>query len=118
MVSLKKLLKEKSVQILLIAAIIKISLLIILIRESFIMDIDFILSLLLFMAIIILESHYLLHKPNLKTLFVVGVLTVVSYNGVLILLNLIPSMSLYDLILSGVDMGIIAVCIGYLRGVK
>lgn len=120
MADFKKYLDEDAVQIALIAGITQI-VITLFINDKFasLGTIDYILTIVLFGLVLGTVAYFIgREKLTLFKLFLIGFFGVVIYNQGIIILKLINSVPFAKDLLVGVEMGILTVIIGKLKGVK
>ncbi len=120
MSKLKQYLNEEAVQIGLTAVLVQI-LLVLLLNDNFALlgTVDFIITILAFSFIVGMIA-YLIGRDGLSMfkLFLIGFLGVIIYNQGIVILSLINQVPFTKDLLVGVEMGILTMIVGRVKGVK
>lgn len=120
MSKLNQYLNEEAVQIGLTAVLLQI-LIVLLLNDNFALlgTVDFIFTLLAFSFVVGMMA-YLIGKGGLSMfkLFLIGFLGVIIYNQGIVILNLINQVPFTKDLLVGVEMGILTMIVGRVKGVK
>lgn len=114
----KQYLKESAVQIALIAVAVKI-LLGMLFSPTLSINLEQLLTFALFSLIVIFMAHSIGGKKiTLLRLFLIGFLSILIYNQGIVMLQLIGAIPILQDMLVGIEMGLIVMLVGYLKGVR
>lgn len=120
MSKLQEYIKEEAVQIALFAALVQI-LLVLLLNNNFAVlgTVDFIITILAFAVVLTFTAHFIAKSGvNMFTLFLIGFFGVIIYNQGIVILKLINQMPFTKDLLVGVEMGIITMLVGRVKGVR
>ena len=120
MSKLREYLNKEAVQIGLTAVLIQI-LLVLLLNDNFALlgTVDFIITILAFSFVVGMMA-YLIGRDGLSMfkLFLIGFLGVITYNQGIVILEIINSVPFADDLLIGVEMGVLTMIVGRVRGIK
>ena len=115
---LKEYLKESVVQIALIAVAVKI-LLVMLSSPTLSVNLEQVLTFGLFAFVVIFVAHFIGRKKlSLFNLFLTGFFSILIYNQGIAIFQLIGAVPIMIDIFVGIEMGLIVMLVGYLKGVK
>ena len=115
---IKQYLKEKAVQIALVAIVIKL-LLTMLFDPSLSVDLEQVTTFALFGIILIFIAHFIASKKvTLLNLFLIGFVGILVYNQGIAMLQLIGAVPILQDMIVGIEMGLIIMAVGYFRGIR